>query len=127
MSPVGYSLAVLSSSRLRFADLYHGGAVFGRGQQERRARGAVYCRRQNRQKCGRFIPALTLKRLGGALKLVNPNQRNLELLLVTQLHTVFEVFQGVQDAVDSFSPHRTVQQFDFLKFFKKAARHSAGE
>ena len=29
MSPVGYSSAVLSSSRLRFADLFHGGADFG--------------------------------------------------------------------------------------------------
>ena len=29
MSPVGYSLAVLSSSRLRFADLFNGRAVFG--------------------------------------------------------------------------------------------------
>ena len=28
-SPVGYSLAVLSSSRLRFADLFNGGADFG--------------------------------------------------------------------------------------------------
>jgi len=35
MSPVGYSLAVLSSSRLRFADLFNGGAVFGWGQQEK--------------------------------------------------------------------------------------------
>jgi hypothetical protein len=29
MSPVGYSLALLSSSRLRFADLFHGDADFG--------------------------------------------------------------------------------------------------
>jgi hypothetical protein len=29
MSPVGYSSAVLSSSRLRFADIINGGAVFG--------------------------------------------------------------------------------------------------
>jgi hypothetical protein len=29
MSPVGYSSAVLSSSRLRFADLFNGGADFG--------------------------------------------------------------------------------------------------
>jgi len=35
MSPVGYSSAVLSSSRLRFADLFNGGAVFGCGQQEK--------------------------------------------------------------------------------------------
>jgi anti-sigma B factor antagonist len=77
---------------------------------------------------GAMVGGLTsLKKLGGALKLVNPSERNLELLLVTQLHTVFEVFHGVQDAVDSFSPHRTVQQFDFLKFFKKAAGRPAGQ
>ncbi len=62
MSPVGYSLAVLSSSRLRFADLFNGGADFSLGQQENATSlslGTSCCRRQNRQKCGCFIPALT--------------------------------------------------------------------
>src|SRR5271169_4030540 len=34
----------------------------------------------------------TIKKAGGALKLVNLNKRNIELLLLTKLHTIFEVF-----------------------------------
>ncbi len=63
----------------------------------------------------------SLTKLGGALKLVNPNQRTLELLMMTQLHTLFEVFNDVQDAVDSFFPERKVKRFDFSSLIKKAA------
>lgn len=58
----------------------------------------------------------SLKKLGGALKLVNPNKRNVELLLLTKLHTVFEVFTEVQDAVNSFFPDRQIKHFDILSF-----------
>jgi anti-sigma B factor antagonist len=44
----------------------------------------------------------SLTKQGGALKLVNPNMRTLEMLAMTQLNTLFEVFQHVEDAVDSF-------------------------
>jgi anti-anti-sigma factor len=58
----------------------------------------------------------SLKKQGGALKLVNPNKRNVELLLLTKLHTVFEVFTEVQDAVNSFFPDRQIKHFDILSF-----------
>ena len=58
----------------------------------------------------------TLKKAGGALKLVNPNKRNIELLLLTKLHTIFEVFQEEQDAVNSFFPDREIKRFDILSF-----------
>src|ERR1700733_6500009 len=58
----------------------------------------------------------SLKKQGGALKLVNPNKRNVELLLLTKLHTVFEVFNEVQDAVNSFFPDRAIKHFDILSF-----------
>jgi anti-sigma B factor antagonist len=61
----------------------------------------------------------SLKKQGGALKLVNPNKRNVELLLLTQLHTVFEVFNEVQDAVNSFFPERQIKHFDILSFVKQ--------
>jgi len=61
----------------------------------------------------------TLKKQGGALKLVNPNKRNLELLLLTKLHTIFEVFSEVQDAVNSFFPDRQIKHFDILAFVKQ--------
>jgi anti-sigma B factor antagonist len=60
----------------------------------------------------------TIKKAGGALKLVNPNKRNIELLLLTKLHTIFEVFQESQDAVNSFFPDREIKRFDILSFVK---------
>jgi anti-anti-sigma factor len=61
----------------------------------------------------------SLKKAGGAMKLVNPNKRNLELLLLTKLHTIFEVFTEVQDAVNSFFPDRQIKHFDILSFVKQ--------
>ena len=61
----------------------------------------------------------SLKKQGGALKLVNPNKRNIELLLLTKLHTVFEVFNEVQDAVNSFFPDRQIKHFDILSFVQQ--------
>ena len=61
----------------------------------------------------------SLKKLGGALKLVNPNKRNVELLLLTKLHTVFEVFTEVQDAVNCFFPDRQIKHFDILSFVQQ--------
>jgi anti-sigma B factor antagonist len=66
----------------------------------------------------------TLKKQSGALKLVNPNKRNVELLLLTKLHTVFQVYTEVQDAVNSFFPGREVKRFDILQFVKE---HDAEE
>ncbi|MGA3189402.1 MAG: STAS domain-containing protein [Bryobacteraceae bacterium] len=61
----------------------------------------------------------TLKKAGGALKLVNPNKRNVELLLLTKLHTIFEVFSDEQDAVNSFFPDREIRHFDILSFVQQ--------
>jgi anti-sigma B factor antagonist len=69
----------------------------------------------------------SLTKQGGTLKLVNPNQRTVELLLMTQLNTLFEVFDKVEDAVDSFFPERKVKQSDVFGFIKKAAGGSVGE
>jgi anti-sigma B factor antagonist len=61
----------------------------------------------------------SLKKAGGALKLVNPNKRNVELLLLTKLHTIFEVFADEQDAVNSFFPDREIKHFDILQFVQQ--------
>ena len=61
----------------------------------------------------------SLKKAGGALKLVNPNKRNVELLLLTKLHTIFEVFNDEQDAVNSFFPDREIRHFDILSFVQQ--------
>jgi len=61
----------------------------------------------------------TLKKAGGALKLLNLNKRNIELLLLTKLHTIFEVFSDEQDAVNSFFPDREIKRFDILSFVQE--------
>ena len=61
----------------------------------------------------------SLKKQGGGMKLVNLNKRNVELLLLTKLHTVFEVFTDVTDAVNSFFPGREIKRFDILSFVQQ--------
>jgi anti-sigma B factor antagonist len=61
----------------------------------------------------------TVKKAGGTLKLLNLNKRNIELLLLTKLHTIFEVFSDEQDAVNSFFPDREIKRFDILSFVQE--------
>jgi anti-sigma B factor antagonist len=61
----------------------------------------------------------TIKKASGALKLVNLNKRNIELLLLTKLHTIFEVFSDERDAVNSFFPDREIKRFDILTFVQQ--------
>jgi anti-sigma B factor antagonist len=66
----------------------------------------------------------TLQRSGGGLKLVNLNRRNIELMLLTKLSTVFHIFGEEQEAVNSFFPEREIKHFDILSFVQK---HKEGE
>lgn len=68
---------------------------------------------------GMVICFTSTKKKGGALKLVNLNRRNIELLVLTKLHTIFEVFGEVQDAVNSFFPDRAIRHFDILSFVQE--------
>ena len=63
-----------------------------------------------------------VKRAGGALKLLNVNRREIQLLVLTKLTTVFELFDDEQDAVNSFFPGRKIKRFDILSFVKKHSR-----
>jgi anti-sigma B factor antagonist len=60
----------------------------------------------------------SLQKAGGALKLLNVNRRNIELLVLTKLTTVFELFNDEQDAVNSFFPGRQIRRFDILSFLE---------
>ena len=66
----------------------------------------------------------SLQRAGGGLKLANLNRRNLELLLLTKLSTVFELFNDEQDAVNSFFPDREIKKFDILNFIQGQAEET---
>ena len=60
-----------------------------------------------------------VQKAGGALKLLNLNRRNVELLALTRLHTIFEVFAQETDAVNSFFPGREIKHFDILSFVQQ--------
>ncbi len=61
----------------------------------------------------------TMNASGGAMKLANLSKRSIELLIITKLSTVFEIYTDVQDAVNSFFPDRAIQRFDILSFVRK--------
>ncbi len=65
------------------------------------------------------ICATALRKNGGNMKLVNVNRRNIELLVMTKLATVFEIFSSDQDAVNSYYPDREIKSFDILEFVQK--------
>ena len=60
-----------------------------------------------------------VEKAGGGLKLLNLNRRNVELLVLTKLITVFEIFNEEQDAVNSFFPNREIRRFDILEFVRQ--------
>jgi len=65
------------------------------------------------------VSATSLRKNGGNVKLLNLNRRNIELLVMTKLATVFEIFNDEQDAVNSYYPDRKIQKFDILDFVQK--------
>ena len=65
------------------------------------------------------IVATTMRKNGGNVKLLNLNRRNIELLVMTKLATVFEIFNDEQDAVNSYYPDRKIKTFDILNFVQQ--------
>ena len=61
----------------------------------------------------------SLQKAGGTLKLENLNRRNIELLLLTKLTTIFQIFNEEQQAINSFFPEREIKHFDILSFVKQ--------
>jgi len=61
----------------------------------------------------------SLQKAGGSLKLYQLNRRNIELLLLTKLSTVFHIFGDEQEAVNSFFPEREIKHFDILSFIQQ--------
>jgi anti-sigma B factor antagonist len=59
------------------------------------------------------------KNKDGDAKLLHLNKRNLELMVVTRLTTMFEIFDDEQFALNSFFPGRELKTFDLLSFVKQ--------
>jgi len=65
------------------------------------------------------MSATSERRQGGNVKLVNLSRRSIELLVMTKLATVFEIFNDEQDAVNSYYPDRKLKTFDILDFVQQ--------
>ena len=61
----------------------------------------------------------TLQRAGGKVRLLNLSRRSIELLVMTKLTTIFEVFDDEQNAINSFFPDREIRRFDILNFVQE--------
>ena len=69
---------------------------------------------------GALVMCVTsLRKVGGNVKLVYLNRRNIELLVMTRLATCFEIFTDEGDAVGSYYPDRKIKTFDILDFVSK--------
>lgn len=65
------------------------------------------------------VASSSAKKKNGKIKLLHLNKRNVELLVVTKLTTIFDLFDDEQDAVNSFFPDRQVRSFDLLSFVRE--------
>ena len=63
--------------------------------------------------------SMRFKRANGVAKLVNVNRRNIELMVMTKIDSIFEVFTDETDAVNSFFPGREIKPFDILSFVRQ--------
>ncbi|MBI1792274.1 MAG: STAS domain-containing protein [Acidobacteria bacterium] len=65
------------------------------------------------------VCSTAVRKAGGAAKLLHLSRRTIELLVMTKLATIFEIFNDEQDAVNSFFPDREIKRFDILNFVKE--------
>ena len=64
--------------------------------------------------------SMRLKNAKGVAKLVNVNRRNIELIVMTKIDSMFEVFDDETDAINSFFPGRAIKRFDILTFLQQS-------
>jgi anti-anti-sigma factor len=63
----------------------------------------------------------------GKLPIFGLNRRGLELLILTKLSTVFELYEDETSAVNSCFPDRTAKRFDVLEFVQKKRAEGAAQ
>src|SRR5882757_2051134 len=57
-----------------------------------------------------------MEKAGGTVRLLGLSKRGAELMVLTKLSTVFQIFDEEQAAINSFFPDREVKRFDILEF-----------
>jgi anti-sigma B factor antagonist len=69
---------------------------------------------------GTLVVAHTqLQKVGGSVKLLKLSKRNVQLLILTKLSIIFDMFDDEQSAINSFFPDREKKPFDILEFVKE--------
>lgn len=62
------------------------------------------------------------EKAGGKITLFGLSSRQLELLIITKLTTVFQLFEDELDAVNACIPGREPRKFDLLEFIQRTRR-----
>jgi anti-sigma B factor antagonist len=57
-----------------------------------------------------------IEKASGTVRLLGLSKRGAELMILTKLSTVFQIFGEEQAAINSFFPDREVKRFDILEF-----------
>jgi anti-sigma B factor antagonist len=66
-------------------------------------------------------------KMDGKLPVFGLNRRGLELLILTKLSTVFQLYEDETSAVNSCFPDRTAKRFDILQFVQSKRTEDAGQ
>jgi anti-sigma B factor antagonist len=66
-------------------------------------------------------------KMDGKLPIFGLNRRGLELLILTKLSTVFELYEDETSAVNSCFPDRTAKRFDILQFVQSKRTGDTGQ
>jgi anti-sigma B factor antagonist len=64
---------------------------------------------------------------GGRMTIFGMSSRHLELMIITKLTTVFEMYDDEIGAVNACIPGREVKRFDLLEFVEQQRRERDGE
>ena len=68
-----------------------------------------------------------IEKAGGAVRLLGLSKRGAELMVLTKLSTVFQIFDDEQAAINSFFPGREVKRFDILEFVQSQENVEPGD
>ena len=66
-------------------------------------------------------------KMDGKLPIFGLNRRGLELLVLTKLSTVFELYEDEASAVNSCFPDRSAKRFDVLQFVQSKRAEDPGQ
>ncbi len=67
-----------------------------------------------------------ITKAGGAMPIFGLNRRNIELLVITKLATIFRIADNEMDAINLCYPDRATRPFDILSFVEQQRSEAKG-